>query len=255
MGSALLEGWLVRGVPPKAFTVLDPAPGPRLAALADEGLVLNGDLPAQPAVALLAVKPQMMGTALPRLAALGNGTTLFLSIAAGTTISALESVLGAETPIVRAMPNTPAAIGRGITALVGSSRVDAGQMALADSLMQAVGQTVTLESERQIDAVTAVSGSGQAYVFLLIEALSAAAEAEGLPADLARRLAHATVTGAGALAESASEEPAQLRINVTSPGGTTAAALEVLMRENDGLSSLMREAVAAGARRSRELAE
>ncbi|MCB1370904.1 MAG: pyrroline-5-carboxylate reductase [Rhodobacteraceae bacterium] len=254
MGSALLEGWLARGIPPGAFTVLDPAPGPRLEALSGEGLNLNGELPARPAVALLAVKPQMMGAALPRLTALGNGDTLFLSIAAGTPIASLEAALGARTPIVRAMPNTPAAIGRGITALIGNSRVDAGRMALAEALMQAVGPTVTLESEHQMDAVTAVSGSGPAYVFLMIEALSDAAEAEGLPADLARRLARATVTGAAALADAAQEEPGQLRVNVTSPGGTTAAALEVLMHEQAGLGPLLREAVNAAARRSRELA-
>ncbi len=254
MGSALLEGWLARGVPPEAFTVLDPAPGPRLTALAGEGLTLNGDLPAHPAVALLAVKPQMMGAALPRLLPLGNGSTLFLSIAAGTPIAAFEAVLGDRTPIVRAMPNTPAAIGRGITALIGNSRVDAIQMAQATALMGAVGQTVTLESEAQIDAVTAVSGSGPAYVFLLIEALTAAAVAEGLPPDLAGRLARATVTGAGALADASTEAPAQLRVNVTSPGGTTSAALAVLMRDRDGLAALVQEAVAAAARRSRDLA-
>lgn len=253
MGSALLDGWLARGLPPAAFTVLEPKPGPRLRALAAEGLRLNAALPAAPAVAVLAVKPQMMGEALPTLASFGGGRTLFLSIAAGTPIAAFAAVLGPGTPIVRAMPNTPAAIGRGITALIGGAAVDAEGMDLADDLMCAVGQTIRLASEDQMDAVTAVSGSGPAYVFLLIEALAAAGVAEGLPEEMAMRLARATVGGAGQLAESSDEGPAQLRVNVTSPAGTTAAALEVLMREGDGLPALTRAAVAAAANRSRAL--
>lgn len=253
MGTALLEGWLAGGLPPSAFVVREPAPSPRLVALAAEGLSLNGALPAATAVAVLAVKPQMMGAALPELAALGHGTTLFLSIAAGTSIASLESVLGARTPIVRAMPNTPAAVGRGITALVGNAHAGAAGTALAEALMRAVGQTVILADEADIDAVTAVSGSGPAYVFLLIEALAAAGEAEGLDAEVALHLARATVAGAGALAEASPDEPAQLRINVTSPGGTTAAALGVLMQDETGLPALMRRAVAAAADRSRAL--
>jgi pyrroline-5-carboxylate reductase len=200
---------------------------------------------------VLAVKPQSMGEALPGLAALGNGTTLFLSIAAGTPIESLEAALGPRSPIVRAMPNTPAAIGRGITALVGNARADEPALALAEALMQAVGRTVRLSDESLMDAVTAVSGSGPAYVFLLIEALAAAGEAEGLGRDLALALARATVAGAGALAESSERSPAELRTDVTSPGGTTAAALAVL---TDGLPPLIRRAVAAAAARSRELA-
>ncbi len=253
MGTALLEGWLARDLPPAAITVLEPTPAPRLEALAAEGLRLNAELPARPAVAVLAVKPQMMGDALPRLAALGNGDTVVLSIAAGTPIRAFETALGERTPIVRAMPNTPAAVGRGITALIGNAHAGAGALALAEALMQAVGQTVRLDDEQQMDAVTGVSGSGPAYVFLTIEALAAAGEAEGLSRDLALRLARATVAGAGALAESAETPPDELRRNVTSPGGTTAAALGVLMREPGGLSDLMREAVSAAAARSREL--
>ncbi len=253
MGSALLEGWLARGLAPRAFTVLEPNPSPRLAELAAQGMGLNADPPAAPAIAVLAVKPQMMGAALPRLAALGGGRTLVLSIAAGTPIRAFEAVFGAGTPIVRAMPNTPAAIGRGVTALVGNAAVSETGLALAEALMSAVGQTVRLEDEAQIDAVTAVSGSGPAYVFLLIEALAAAGEAEGLSPDLAMRLARATVGGAGRLAESADESPAQLRVNVTSPAGTTAAALEVLQNPINGLPDLMRRAVAAAAARSRAL--
>lgn len=253
MGSALLEGWLARGLAPDAFTILEPNPSPRLTTLAAEGLRLNAELPPAPAVAVLAVKPQMMGAALPRLAALGGGDALFLSIAAGTPIRAFEAALGAGTPVIRAMPNTPASVGRGVTALVGNAAVTEAGMRLADALMAAVGQTVRLEDEAQMDAVTAVSGSGPAYVFLLIETLAAAGEAEGLSPDLAMQLARATVGGAGQLAESANEPPAQLRINVTSPGGTTAAALEVLQNQTNGLPDLMRRAVAAAAARSRAL--
>jgi pyrroline-5-carboxylate reductase len=254
MGGAMLEGWLAGGLPAAAVTVLEPQPSPALAARAAEGLRLNAALPPDPAVAVLAVKPQMMGAALPQLAALGGGGTLFVSIAAGTTLAGLESTLGAGTPIVRAMPNTPAAIGRGITALIGNAAVDAAGLDLAEGLLAAVGHTVRIGAESELDAITALSGSGPAYVFLLIEAMAAAGEAQGLAPDLALALARATVIGAGALADSAAATPpSQLRINVTSPGGTTAAALGVLMGEG-GLEDLMRRAVAAGAARSRELA-
>lgn len=222
MGSALLAGWLREGLSPAAVHVIDPHPSDWLRGT---GVAVNGALPAAPAVVLVAVKPQMMGAALPQLQALGGGATLFVSIAAGTRIASFEAALGAATPLVRAMPNTPAAIGRGITAIVGNARTTPADLDLAEGLLSAVGQVVRLDAEAQIDAVTAVSGSGPAYVFLLIEALAAAAEAEGLAPDLAMKLARATVGGAGQLAEDASDSPAQLRINVTSPGGTTAAAL------------------------------
>jgi pyrroline-5-carboxylate reductase len=254
MGSALLEGWLAGRLDPAAVAVLEPSPSERLRDLAGRGLTLNGPLPADPAVAVVAVKPQSMGAALPALAALGNGATLFVSIAAGTPIAGLEAALGDRTPIVRAMPNTPAAIGRGITALVGNAHVDARALALAETLMAAVGRTVRLADEAQMDAVTAVSGSGPAYVFLMIEALAAAGEAEGLPPELALALARATVAGAGALAEASDKPPSALRTDVTSPGGTTAAALAVLMQDGAGLPALMRRGVAAAAARSRELA-
>jgi pyrroline-5-carboxylate reductase len=254
MGSALLEGWLNGGLDPAEIAVLEPSPSSRLVDLARAGLVLNGLLPEAPAIAVLAVKPQAMSAALPSLATLGGGATLFVSIAAGTPIRAFEAALGAETPIVRAMPNTPAAIGCGITALVGNGASSAEHLAIAAQLMQAVGQTVVLPDEGMMDAVTAVSGSGPAYVFLLIEALAAAGEAEGLAPGLALELARATVAGAGALAESSAKPPAELRVDVTSPGGTTAAALAVLMEESHGLPPLLRRAVAAAAARSRELA-
>ena len=250
MGSALLAGWLREGLSPRAVHVIDPHPSDWLKGT---GVAVNDPLPAAPAVVLVAVKPQMMGAALPQLQALGGGATLFVSIAAGTTIASFEATLGAATPLVRAMPNTPAAIGRGITAIVGNATATPAALDLAEGLLSAVGQVVRLEAEAQIDAVTAVSGSGPAYVFLLIEALAAAAEAEGLAPDLAMKLAKATVGGAGQLAEDASESPAQLRINVTSPGGTTAAALAVLMDAETGFGPLLLRAVKAAADRGREL--
>jgi pyrroline-5-carboxylate reductase len=253
MGGALLEGWLARGLTPAAVTVLDPNPSPRLQELAGLGLRLNQDPPADPAVCLIAVKPQMMAEAAPRLAPLAGGATLFVSVAAGTPIAAFEAMFGPETPIVRTMPNTPAAVGRGITALVGNAAAGPRRLQTAEALMSAVGQTVRLDNEAQMDAVTAVSGSGPAYVFHLIETLAAAGVAEGLPPALSMTLARATVAGAGALAESAPETPEQLRVNVTSPGGTTAAALAVLMDEETGFPALLRRAVTAAAERSREL--
>jgi len=253
MGTAMLEGWLKNGIAPSSVTIIDPYPSDRLKELQADGLRVNVDLPPAPAICILAVKPQMMGEALPQITALGNSTTVFLSIAAGTPISTFEDVLGDKTPIIRAMPNTPAAVGRGITALIGNPLIDDNAMAMAEGLLQAVGQTVQLDNEDQMDAVTAVSGSGPAYVFHLIETLAAAGVAEGLPADMAMQLAKATVGGAGELAEQATEDPSTLRVNVTSPAGTTAAALGVLMNEGRGFPVLLREAVKAAADRSREL--
>lgn len=250
MGSAMLAGWLRSGVPASRIWVLDPHPSDWLTA---QGVHLNTDLPERPAIVLVAVKPQMMAEALPGLKRLGGGGTLFLSIAAGTRIGFYESVLGAGTPVVRAMPNTPAAIGKGITAICGNAKATAADLALSEALLSAVGQVVRLEGEHQMDAVTAVSGSGPAYVFHLIETLAAAGEAEGLPPPLALRLATATVAGAGALAEQAADGPGQLRVNVTSPGGTTAAALKVLMDEARGFPALLKQAVHAAAERGREL--
>ncbi len=251
MGSAMLAGWLNRGLDPGAVWVMDPNPS---VWVTGTGVHVNADLPDSPAVVLIAVKPQMMGDALPDIAAFGNGATLYVSIAAGTTIAHFEDVLGAASPIVRAMPNTPAAVGRGTTAIVGNARVASPQMDLAEALLSAVGQVVRLEAEGQMDAVTAVSGSGPAYVFHLIETLAAAGVAEGLPEQLAMQLAKATVGGAGALAEASDEDPGQLRVNVTSPAGTTAAALAVLMDEQTGFPPLLLRAVKAAADRSRELA-
>lgn len=253
MGSAMLQGWLAEGVELASVYVLDPYPSDWVTGLAALGLHLNADLPEVPAVCIIAVKPQMMGDALPRLQAMGNGATVFISIAAGITISAFEEVLGADSPIIRTIPNTPAAIGRGITALIGNGKITEMDLSMAEALLNVVGQTVRLDDESQMDAVTAVSGSGPAYVFHLIETLAGAGEAAGLPAELALRLAKATVGGAGQLAEDASETPTQLRINVTSPAGTTEAALNVLMDGDAGFPALMRKAVKAATERGRVL--
>ncbi|MBU2994645.1 pyrroline-5-carboxylate reductase [Octadecabacter sp. 1_MG-2023] len=252
MGSAMLAGWLSGGLAPDAVWVLDPHPSDWLLAT---GVHVNAGLPDDPALALIAVKPQMMGEALPSMQALGNGSTVFLSVAAGTSIASFETALGAQSPIIRAMPNTPAAVGRGITAIVGNNHATGAQLDMAETLLNAVGQVVRLDDENQMDAVTGVSGSGPAYVFHLIETLAAAGVAEGLPADLAMRLAKATVGGAGQLAEDADETPSQLRVNVTSPNGTTQAALEVLMDEGNGFPPLLRRAVKAATDRSKELSK
>ena len=250
MGSAMLAGWLKGGLSPDAVYVLDPHPSDWLKTT---GVHINEGMPDAPALVLIAVKPQMMGEALPSMQALGNSNTVFLSVAAGTSIATFAKALGADSPIIRAMPNTPAAIGRGITAIVGNDHATADHMDMADTLLQAVGQVVRLTDEAQIDAVTGVSGSGPAYVFHLIETLAAAGVAEGLPEDLAMALAKATVGGAGQLAEDSDEDPSQLRVNVTSPNGTTQAALDVLMNPETGFPDLLRRAVKAAADRGREL--
>ncbi|GLP84536.1 pyrroline-5-carboxylate reductase [Tritonibacter mobilis] len=250
MGSAMLKGWLERGLPREAVFVMDPNPSEWLKGT---GVHINAEVPEQPAIVLVAVKPQVMGAALPSAKSYGGGGTQFISVAAGTSIATFETMLGEGTPIVRAMPNTPAAVGRGITALIGNAHVDETKLAQAEALLQAVGQTVRLEHEGQMDAVTGVSGSGPAYVFHMIETLAAAGVARGLSEELAMQLAKATVAGAGALAEAADEDPSQLRVNVTSPNGTTQAALEVLMDENTGFPPLLKRAVEAAAKRSEEL--
>lgn len=250
MGSAMLAGWLAGGLPATSVYVLDPNPSDWLLST---GVHVNAGLPDNPALALIAVKPQMMGEALPSMQALGGGQTVFLSVAAGTSIATFEHSFGAQSPIIRAMPNTPAAIGRGITAIVGNAHATTDHLDMAEALLKAVGQVVRLDDEAEIDAVTGVSGSGPAYVFHLIEALAAAGVAEGLSAELSMKLAKATVGGAGQLAEDADESPDQLRVNVTSPNGTTQAALNVLMDPDTGFPPLLRRAVKAAADRGREL--
>jgi pyrroline-5-carboxylate reductase len=257
MGGAMLRGWLQRGVRPGDVTVIEP----NLAAVTDmaaAGVRLLEDaakLPAdlEPAVVLLAVKPQMTDATVPAYRRLVGANTVFLSIAAGRTIAYFERHLGAQAAIVRSMPNTPAAVGRGITVACPNRHVAVAERALCGELLAAVGEVAWVEDEGLLDAVTAVSGGGPAYVFLLIECLAEAAVAAGLPPELAMRLARVTVSGAGELARLSSEPAAVLRQNVTSPGGTTLEALKVLMAA-DGLQPLMTKAIAAATRRSRELA-
>ena len=253
MGSAMLQGWIADGLNTNSVYVLDPFPSKWLLGLAEKGLNLNKTLPQEPAVCIIAVKPQMMGEALPSLKVIAKTNTIFLSIAAGTSIESFQSILGSKCKIVRAMPNTPAAIGQGISALIGNNNTSNEDVKLCEILLKAVGDTVILDTEAQMDAVTAVSGSGPAYVFHLIEALAAAGEAQGLSADLAMTLAKKTVAGAGALAFQSEESPEQLRINVTSPGGTTQAALKVLMDSETGFPKVLLEGVSAAADRSKEL--
>ena len=255
MGFAMLQGWLAAGVRPAQVCVIEPHPAPALEALAAQGLVLNAAPAAPPRAVVLAVKPQMMAGALPKVAAHAAEGALYLSIAAGTPIGFFESALGSGARIVRAMPNTPAAVGAGVSALFANQAADESDRALAEALARSVGEAVWLEDESQMDAVTGLSGSGPAYVFHMIEAMAAAGEAAGLSPALAMTLARATVCGAGALAAQSDESAAQLRINVTSPGGTTAAGLAVLMEAETGLSPLMRRTVAAAAERSRALAK
>lgn len=259
MGSALLSGWLAAGRagPQAPAVVVEPA----LSMATFEGkpgLRLVRDpagIPADvaPGVVVFAVKPQGMETVVPAYRRYVAPATVFLSIAAGRTLGFLASHLGADAACVRSMPNTPAAIGRGITVACANPAVSAAQRQRCEALLSAVGEVAWVGDEALLDPVTAVSGSGPAYVFLLVEALAEAGVASGLPAELAMRLARATVAGSGELLHGSSEAAEQLRRNVTSPGGTTAAALEVLMTK-DGLSALMTRAVAAATRRSRELA-
>jgi len=249
MGSGLLEGWLAQGVAAGSVYVIDPKPSEWVTA---QGVHLNAALPDAPALVVIAVKPQMMGDALPSLQSFG-ADTVYLSIAAGTPIAAFEHAFGPSARIIRSIPNTPAAIGMGITGIVGNEKASEGDMDLAEALLHAVGEVVRLNDEEEIDAVTGVSGSGPAYVFHLIETLAAAGEAQGLSAEVSMKLAKATVAGAGQLAIQANETPAQLRVNVTSPNGTTQAALEVLMDEERGFPNLLTRAVAAASDRGREL--
>jgi len=257
MGVALLRGWLHSGIPAEGIDVVEP--GAEAAARARElGVQVYGDaadLPAglSPSAVVLAVKPQMMDQVAPAYAGFAGGT-VYLSIAAGRTIAGFERLFGAGAAIVRSMPNTPGAIGRGITVACPNTAVTPPARALCDRLLQAVGAVSWLEDEGLMDAVTAVSGSGPAYVFLLVESLRDAGIAAGLPAELADRLARHTVAGAGALVLESGEEPGRLREQVTSPGGTTAAALDVLRDPAGGLPPLLRAAVAAAAQRSRDLA-
>jgi len=254
MGGALLEGWVGLGIDPARIAIIEPQPAAPIAALGARGLRINPD-PAslRPAAIVIAVKPQVAPQIMPDVAALMAPSTVAVSIMAGRTIAFLAGALPQGAAVVRAMPNTPAAIARGITVAVPNAAVSPAQRRLTDALLAATGAVEWIDDEALMDAVTAVSGSGPAYVFLLAESLARAGEKAGLPAGLAARLARATVAGSGELLHRASVEAAVLRQNVTSPGGTTAAALDVLMAP-DGLDPLMERAIAAATRRGRELA-
>ena len=254
MGGAMLSGWLAQGLDAKSVVVIEPQPADDIRALASKGLRLNppardvGEVTAL----VVALKPQMFREAGPGLKPFATPSTLVVSIMAGTTIAAIAEICGGG--VVRAMPNTPAAIGRGITVAVAAKNVDAGQRAIADHLLRATGSVEWVEDEGLMDAVTAVSGSGPAYVFLLAEELARAGVEAGLPEALATKLARETVAGSGELLHRSELSSATLRQNVTSPGGTTAAALEVLMGP-DGMQSLLTRAVAAATKRSKQLAK
>ena len=254
MGGAMLTGWLAQGLDPTRVAVIEPHPSAEINALAIRGVRLNPSATDTGVVDTLvvAVKPQMFREAGPVLKPFVGPSTLVVSIMAGTTIAVLEEICGGA--VVRAMPNTPAAIGRGITVAVPAKNVSAAQRATADALLRATGSVEWVDDESLMDAVTAVSGSGPAYVFLLAEELARAGVAAGLPEELATRLARETVAGSGELLHRSELPSATLRQNVTSPGGTTAAALEVLMGA-DGLQPLMIRAIAAATKRSKELAK
>lgn len=257
MGGALLKGWLAGGLDPAQVVALDPAPPePMRAFLAAKGIACHAvppKLPTPPGIIVLAVKPQIMDEVLPPVAGLAGPGTVVLSVAAGRTLASLARHFPAGTAMVRSIPNTPASVGRGITAVFANAAATAAQRALCDQLLAAVGAVAWVDREEQIDAATAVSGSGPAYVFLLAECLAEAGRNAGLPAGIAMQLARATVAGAGELLHQSELDAATLRKNVTSPKGTTAAALDVLMAA-DGLQPLLTRAVAAAERRARELA-
>ena len=256
MGSALLQGWLNAGLEAAQFFVQEPNPD---AALADLGVHLNVDTgalqEAAPSVIILAIKPQLAVDILPSIASLAAPETLVISLMAGVSINTMSDLLGGEAAFVRTMPNTPAAIGAGMTALYASSGTQDDQKAAAEALLAAVGQTVWLDTEKALDAVTAISGSGPAYLFHMVEALAAAGVNLGLPQDMAAQLAMQTIIGSASMLREDEADPRQLRVNVTSPGGTTEAALDVLMGDTGGLVDLMRRATQAAAARAGELAK
>lgn len=257
MGAAMLQGWLSRGLDPKSVIIQDPALSAESVALVQKHAIRAEPritaLASSPSVIVVAVKPQLMDDVFPQLAKLAGPDTVLLSIAAGKSMASFEKHLRHGAAVVRAMPNTPAAIGRGITGAVGNAHLTASQKQACQDLLAAVGEVVWVADETLIDAVTAVSGSGPAYVFLMTECLAEAGRCAGLDAATAMQLARATMSGAGELLHRSNEEPAILRKNVTSPGGTTAAALNVLMRDTGGLQRLMTEAVLAAQKRGREL--
>ena len=257
MGSALLRGWIAGGIAPEAIRVLEPAGAARAVEAGAKAELVFTDVPAdgvKPRAMVVAVKPQMMAKVLPTLLPLIAEDTFVISIAAGTTFRRLGELTCGHKRLIRAMPNTPAAIGRGATVAVATPEVSADERALTLTLLSAVGNAYAVEDEALIDLVTALSGSGPAYVFYLIECMAAAGAKLGLPPALALDLARDTVAGAGELAKRSQEDPSTLRAQVTSPNGTTAAGLSVLMSEH-GLAPLIEATLTAAANRSRELGQ
>ena len=254
MGGAMLTGWLAQGLDPTRVAVIEPQPSPEISALTTKGIRLNPSAKdiGKVDTLVVAVKPQSFREAGAALKPFVGASTLAVSIMAGTTIATIGQVCGGV--VVRAMPNTPAAIGRGITVAVAARNVSAAQRMTADALLRATGSVEWIDDESLMDAVTAVSGSGPAYIFLLAEELARAGVEAGLPEELATRLARETVAGSGELLHRSELASATLRQNVTSPGGTTAAALDVLMAK-DGLQPLMIRAIAAATKRSKDLAK
>lgn len=257
MGTAMLQGWLEAGVRGDQVTIFDPAPPPEtMAVIAQHSISHNPSLDSISDIEaiLVAVKPQMVDEVLPAMASLASGKPLVVSVVAGKTIAAFREHFGKDTPVIRTIPNTPAAVGRGITAVAASDGVSPDQSRLATALLASLGEVVTVPDEAMIDACTAISGSGPAYIFYMTECMTAAAMELGLPADIAEQLARATVAGAGELMRATGTPAGVLRENVTSPKGTTYAALQVLMADHDGMKQLMIRATAAAEKRSRELA-
>ena len=259
MGGAMLGGWLEQGTTPENVTVVEPNEDTAAALRAQYGVATtaspdNLDVNAKPNVVVFAVKPQIMDAVAPAYARFVGPDVVYLSIAAGKPIAYFENILGKTAAIVRAMPNTPAAIGRGITVNCANDYVSNEQIALCGDLLGSVGEVAWVDDEDQINIITALSGGGPAYVFLLAECLGEAGIRAGLPEELARRLARVTVAGSGELLHRSAENPTALRKNVTSPGGTTAEALRVLMADN-GWQPLMDKAIAAATAKSRELAK
>ncbi len=259
MGGAMAVGWLEKGCGAEVIEVVEPAASGKVKALAKAARItlsdqINAEGVGEGDVLVLAVKPQIMAEALQPVIEVARPGVLVISIAAGTSVRRFEDAFGKKTAIIRAMPNLPASIGLGMTVAVGNDSVGERERAIGTGLLEAVGKVAWIDDESDMDAVTALSGSGPAYVFLMIEAMAKAGEAEGLVPELALQLATETVRGAGILAATSDLAPATLRENVTSPGGTTQAALEVLMGEGR-LEKLMAEAVKAAAERSKELGE
>ena len=256
MGGAMLEGWLKGGADPKKIVAIDPTPPQEVMAVLTKHSIRHNPPVASitdAEIVVIAVKPQLMEEVLPNLVPLKSSNPLILSVAAGKTIATFAKYFGNDAAIIRTIPNTPAAIGRGITAISPNAHVSKSQMELANTLLSSTGEVVTVENESMIDLVTAVSGSGPAYVFYLTECLANAGEKIGLPPALAMQLARATVAGSGELMRQSGIDAATLRQNVTSPKGTTYAALQVLMAD-DGMKPLFEKAIKAAANRSKELA-